>query len=323
MISRNFKEYSKFLSNIRDPASIEESYIKIEKINQLKNKKNAVILAHNYMPPEIFYGVSDITGDSFELAKKAKTIQSDVIIYAGVHFMAETSKILNPQKKVFIPDITASCSLADGITENEVLALKKEHPGTPVLSYINSSTQVKALSDVIVTSSNALKIVESMPESQVILIPDKYLAANVQKRTSKKIYTARASCIVHELFTEFDVKHAQKAGSDITLSHLECRPEVASLTEFSGSTSQFKAQIEEHHAKKVMLMTEYSMIENLAVQMPEIEFSRHSLFCPHMQKITLDKIIYTLENDEYEITIEESLRQKAEGALMRMLQIVG
>ncbi len=315
-------EFTEKLKNIREPEFIRKSWEIVEKIHAIREKKDFLILAHNYMPPEIFYSVADVTGDSFELAKKAMNATESSILFAGVHFMAETAKILNPGKRVFVPDMTASCSLADGISIPEVLRMKKEHPGVPVLSYVNSPASVKSLSDVIVTSANAVKIVEKMPGNEVILIPDKYLAANVQKKTGKKVYVSRASCVVHELFTEVDTEIAERENL-LLLSHLECRPGVAQKTAFSGSTSQFRKVIGENPDREILLMTEYSMVENLSIDLPHRKFRKHPLFCPHMQKVTLEKILYVMENEpvENEIFMEEPLRKKAEAALLKMLEL--
>ncbi|MBK9561826.1 MAG: quinolinate synthase NadA [Micavibrio sp.] len=297
----------------------------IHEINRLKKEKNAVILAHNYMTPDIFYGVGDIVGDSLKLAQEAAKTQADIIVQCGVHFMAETSKVLCPDKKVLIPDMKAGCSLAESITAADVRALKAQHPGIPVVTYVNTSAEVKAESDVCCTSSNALKIVNALGKeghSTVIMTPDKFLAQNVAAQTDVKIIIWDGACIVHERFTAQDVKRvrAQHAGA-IVLAHPECPPEVIAESDYTGSTAQMDDYIKKNQPKKAVLMTECSMSDNIASANPEVEMIGACQMCPYMKRISLPKILACLQNESPEVTVPADIIPRARRAVERMLEL--
>ncbi len=297
----------------------------IHEINRLKKEKNAVILAHNYMTPDIFYGVGDIVGDSLKLAQEAAKTQADIIVQCGVHFMAETSKVLCPDKKVLIPDMKAGCSLAESITAADVRALKAQHPGIPVVTYVNTSAEVKAESDVCCTSSNALKIVNAIGKeghSTVIMTPDKFLAQNVAAQTDVKIIIWDGACIVHERFTAQDVKRvrAQHAGA-IVLAHPECPPEVIAESDYTGSTAQMDDYIKKNQPKKAVLMTECSMSDNIASANPEVEMIGACQMCPYMKRISLPKILACLQNESPEVLVPADIIPRARRAVERMLQL--
>ena len=280
-----------------------------------------MILGHNYMPPEI-YALSDFTGDSFTLSKHASETDAEIILFNGVHFMAETAKILNPQKKVLIADKDAGCSLAESIRRDDVKKLRSKYPGVPVVSYINCTAEIKAESDVICTSANAIKIVNSFDSEQVILIPDEYLAQNVQKETSKSIISWQGKCMVHELFTKEDIEVTRRTYDQVrVIAHPECKSEVAQASDFTGSTSQMGDYIQASKAEKVMLLTECSMGENLKFDFPEVEFVPVCQNCPHMQKITLPKILDCLKEEKYEVSVPEDVIMDAQLALNKMLEI--
>lgn len=297
----------------------------IHEINRLKKEKNAVILAHNYMTPDIFYGVGDIVGDSLKLAQEAAKTQADIIVQCGVHFMAETSKVLCPDKKVLIPDMKAGCSLAESITAADVRALKAQHPGIPVVTYVNTSAEVKAESDVCCTSSNALKIVNALGKeghSTVIMTPDKFLAQNVAAQTDVKIIIWDGACIVHERFTAQDVKRvrAQHAGA-IVLAHPECPPEVIAESDYTGSTAQMDDYIKKNQPKKAVLMTECSMSDNIASANPDVEMIGACQMCPYMKRISLPKILACLQNESPEVLVPAEIIPRARRAVERMLQL--
>lgn len=297
----------------------------IHEINRLKKEKNAVILAHNYMTPDIFYGVGDIVGDSLKLAQEAAKTQADIIVQCGVHFMAETSKVLCPDKKVLIPDMKAGCSLAESITAADVRALKAQHPGIPVVTYVNTSAEVKAESDVCCTSSNALKIVNALGKeghSTVIMTPDKFLAQNVAAQTDVKIIIWDGACIVHERFTAQDVKRvrAQHNGA-IVLAHPECPPEVIAESDYTGSTAQMDDYIKKNQPKKAVLMTECSMSDNIASANPEVEMIGACQMCPYMKRISLPKILACLQNESPEVTVPAEIIPRARRAVERMLEL--
>ncbi|MDH5721235.1 MAG: quinolinate synthase NadA [Spirochaetia bacterium] len=323
--TENRKEHLKKLKKRIEKFSTPDEIAGYEKlileILDLKEQKNAIILGHNYMTPEVFYGISDITGDSLGLAKKAAETDADIILFDGVHFMAETAKILNPEKKVLIADLEAGCSLAESITGKDVRSLKEKHPNIPIVTYINCTADVKAESDIICTSANAVKIVKEIDSDTVIMIPDEYLAGNVQKATGKKLITWPGKCMVHELYTEEDVELARKNYPGITIiAHPECHPDVTALVEFTGSTSLMGKYIEENKPKRVMLLTECSMSDNLMSDFPETEFISTCQTCPHMKKITLEKVLYSLKNEKYEIDVPEDIRIRAKKALDRMFE---
>ncbi len=297
----------------------------IYEINRLKREKNAVILAHNYMTPDIFFGVGDIVGDSLMLAQRASDSTADIIVQCGVHFMAETSKILCPEKKVLMPDMDAGCSLADAITAQDIIDLKKKHPGIPVVTYVNTSAEVKAESDVCCTSSNALKIVNALGDQghdTVIMTPDMYLAQNIATQTDVNIIIWEGSCIVHERFTPQDIIDARKSYDDIVvLAHPECPPNVMAEADYSGSTAQMDNYIKENQPKRAMLMTECSMSDNIAANNPNVEMIGTCQMCPYMKRITLPKILESLQNEEPEIMIDPKISARALKAVTRMLEL--
>ncbi len=293
----------------------------IYEINRLKKEKDAVILAHNYMTPEIFNCVADFAGDSLQLAQQAALVDNQVIIQAGVHFMAETSKILSPEKTVLIPDMRAGCSLASGITAEDVRMLRAKYPGVPIVTYVNTSAEVKAESDICCTSSNALKIVESFDSDTVLMIPDQYLAKNIAKQTDKKILTYAGSCEVHERFTPDNIRQFRKAYPDaVILAHPECPPEVVDEADFSGSTKAMSDYVTDNQPKRVVMVTECSMSDNVAVKNPNVEFVRPCNLCPHMKRITLPKILKALQNMEHEVIVDPAVAERAKLAVDRMLE---
>ena len=292
----------------------------VSEINRLKKEKNAVILAHNYMPPEIFHGVADIIGDSLQLAVEASKTEADIIIQCGVHFMAETSKVINPQKTVLLPDLQAGCSLASSITGADVRLLKQKYPGLPVITYVNTSADVKAESDICCTSSNAADIVRSFDSEKVILIPDKLLAQNVAEETGKKIVTWAGTCMVHDQFTAEELNKYREENPDVViLAHPECAPEVVKAADFTGSTSKIDAYVREKQPASVVLITECSMASNIQVNNPNVNFVKPCTLCPHMKRITLPKILETLQKGSNEITILEEVAEKARAAVQKML----
>jgi len=294
----------------------------IHKINKLKREKNAVILAHNYQTPEIFYGIADIAADSLALAVEAEKTKSNIIVMCGVHFMAETAKLMNPNKKVLLPDMGAGCSLASSITGKDVRMLKEKYPGVPVVTYVNTSAEVKAESDVCCTSANAVKVVESLGVDKVIFLPDHYLANYVQKNTKVKIISWQGTCIVHEKFTGKEVEDIKKENPDIkVIAHPECPPDVISASDFAGSTSSMVKYVKEKQPKKVLLVTECSMSDNVQVDNPNVQFIKPCNLCPHMKKITLNKVYECLKNETNEIKIGHNIAQMARKSVQRMTNI--
>jgi len=298
----------------------------IAEINKLKLEKNAVILGHNYMTPEIFHCVSDFVGDSLALAREASRTDAKIIVQAGVHFMAETSKILCPEKTVLIPDPRAGCSLAASITGADVRLLKAKYPGLPVVTYVNTSAEVKAESDVCCTSSNAVAVVEELAREfgtdTVIMIPDKYLAQNVAKQTGVKVITWEGSCEVHERFTAAEIRDYRQANPGIVvLSHPECPPEVVAESDFSGSTAAMINYVGTRRPARVVMVTECSMSDNVAAEYPDVEFVRPCNLCPHMKRITLDKILHSLQTMTTEVLVEPETSARAKIAIDRMLAI--
>lgn len=294
----------------------------IDAILRLKREKNAVILAHNYQTPEIFHSVADFVGDSLALAREAANCDADVIVQAGVHFMAETSKLLSPEKKVLIPDMRAGCSLADSITAADVRRLREQYPGVPVVTYVNTSAEVKAESDICCTSANAVKVVESLGVPRVIMIPDEFLAQNVAAQTDVEVITWAGHCEVHELFTTDDIERFRLLHPDVVvLAHPECPPEVVQASDFAGSTSGMINYVAEKRPKRVVLITECSMSDNVAVQYPEVEFVRPCQRCPHMKLITLQNIRHALETMSHEVTVDPELAPRARRAIERMLEV--
>ncbi len=294
----------------------------ISEINRLKKEKGAIILAHNYITPEIFHCVADFTGDSLQLAQLASETDSKIIVQAGVHFMAETSKILSPEKTILIPDLNAGCSLAASITANDVRLLHKKYPGIPIVTYVNTSAEVKAESDICCTSSNALAIVESLKSDTVLMIPDQYLARNIAKQTKKKILTWQGTCEVHERFTPDDVLKLRKKWSGvIVLAHPECTPDVVTEADFTGSTGAMNNYVRDKKPEKVLLMTECSMSDNLSVENPGVEFVRLCNSCPYMKLISLQNILTCLQTMTHEVTIDPSITARARLAVERMLAV--
>ncbi|WP_136621130.1 MULTISPECIES: quinolinate synthase NadA [Mesorhizobium] len=294
----------------------------IEAILDLKLQRNAVILAHNYQTPEIFHCVADIVGDSLALARKAMSVEADVIVLAGVHFMAETAKLLNPQKTVLIPDLRAGCSLADSITAADVRLLRQRYPGVPVVTYVNTSAEVKAESDICCTSGNAKAVVESLGVPRVIMLPDEYLAQNIAARTDVEIIAWKGHCEVHERFTPADIRQLREDHPGvIVLAHPECPPDVVAEADFSGSTAAMSDYVGRQKPPRVVLMTECSMSDNVAVEHPEVEFIRPCNLCPHMKRITLANIRTALEQNRHEVTIAPEIAGRARLAVERMLAV--
>ena len=292
----------------------------IDAINKLKLLRRAVILAHNYQPPEIFHAVADITGDSLALAQRGAATSADVIVLCGVHFMAETAKILSPSKTVLIPDVDAGCSLAASITAADVRLLRQRYPGAPVVSYVNTSAGVKAESDVCCTSANAVHVVDSLDEDTVIFLPDKYLGQYVARQTSKRLILWEGACEVHERFTAAEIR-AMRAPGVIVLAHPECPPDVLDAADFVGSTAAMSDRIRHAGTDRVLLITECSMADNLAIEFPNVEFTRPCNLCPHMQRITLPKILSALQNLAPAVEVDPQLAMRARAAVQRMLEI--
>ena len=294
----------------------------IARIDELKLERNAVILAHNYQTPEIFHGVADIVGDSLALAYEAARTKADVIVLCGVHFMAETAKLLNPEKTVLIPDLRAGCSLAESITAADVRLMRERYPGVPVVTYVNTSAEVKAESDVCCTSGNAIRVVEALGAPRVIFLPDRYLAQYVASHSSVEIIAWEGSCEVHERFTGDEVRSYRKSHAGVTvLAHPECPPDVLKEADYVGSTAGMIRYVDERRPAKVVMITECSMSDNVAVEFPKIEFVRPCNLCPHMKQNSLPKILRSLETLEYEITIDAAVAQRARAAVERMLEI--
>jgi quinolinate synthase len=292
----------------------------IDAILALKRARNAVILAHNYQTPEIFHCVADLVGDSLALAREATRASADVIVLAGVHFMAETAKLLNPAKTVLIPDDAAGCSLAASITPADVRLLRQRYPGVPVITYVNTSAAVKAESDICCTSGNAKKIVESLGASRVIMLPDEYLARNVAAETSVEIIAWAGHCEVHERFTADEIREVREQYPGIVvLAHPECPPEVVAAADFAGSTAAMNDYVATRKPARVVMVTECSMSDNVAVDHPGIEFVRPCNLCPHMKRITLANIRRSLETLTHEVTIDPVVASGARRAVERML----
>ena len=294
----------------------------IHEINKLKKEKNAVILAHNYQTPEIFHGIADFASDSLALAIEATRTQADIIVMCGVHFMAETVKLMNPNKKVLLPDMSAGCSLSSPITGKDVRVLKEKYPGVPVVSYINTSADVKAETDVCCTSANAVKVVESLGVEKVIFLPDDYLAKYVASNTKVKIISWKGTCIVHEQFTAKEINEIKDQNPGIVvIAHPECPPDVINAADFTGSTSGMSDYVKKNQPKKVMMVTECSMSDNVQVENPKVEFIKPCNLCPYMKKITLPKILDCLKKESNEIIIPSNLMEKAKLSVERMTLI--
>jgi len=294
----------------------------IAAIQALKRDRNAIVLAHNYMTPEIFHGVADIQGDSLALAREAAASDADVLVVAGVHFMAETAKLVNPRKTVLIPDPDAGCSLAESITAADVRALRAQYPGVPVVTYVNTSAAVKAESDICCTSGNAVQVVESLRMPRVIMLPDRFLADYVARRTRVDIIPWAGQCEVHERFCAQDVVDMRRSVPGVSiLAHPECPPDVLDAADHVGSTAGMIAWLRTHRPRKAFLVTESSMTDNLAAEMPETRFVKPDAPCPHMKRITLAGIRRALETLEPRVELDPDLLIRARAPVERMLAI--
>jgi quinolinate synthase len=294
----------------------------IEAINRLKKERNAIILAHNYQTPEIYHCVADFVGDSLALAREATKVDADVIVLAGVHFMAETAKLLNPKKTVIIPDMDAGCSLAESITGADIRLLRQKYPGVPVVTYVNTSAEVKAECDICCTSGNALKVVESLGSDRVIFLPDEYLARYVASQTKVDVIMWRGHCEVHERFTGQQIDDYRKNFKDVVvIAHPECPPDVLEVVDFVGSTAGMLDYVGKNRPKRVLMVTECSMSDNVAAEYPDVEFVRPCNLCPHMKKITLPKILDSLETLSPTVEIDPAVAARARRAVERMLEI--
>ncbi|MFQ5739574.1 MAG: quinolinate synthase NadA [Acidobacteriota bacterium] len=293
----------------------------IAAINQWKRQRNAVILGHNYQTPEIFHGVADLTGDSLALAQMAVKTDADIIVLCGVHFMAETAKLLNPRKTVLIPDLEAGCSLASSITGEDVRLLRQRHPGAPVVSYVNTSAEVKAESDICCTSANAVRVVESLNSDRVIFLPDEYLANYVARQTEVEIIAWHGHCEVHERFSAQDLRTYRESYPGIEiLAHPECPPDVLAEADFVGSTSGMIGHVKERRPARAVMVTECSMSDNVAVECRDVQFVRPCNLCPHMKRITLPKIYRSLIDLQYKVDVEPAIAERAGRAVARMME---
>ena len=335
--------YKKLERVLSDQYSEAELLLKAEmadKINKLKKKRNAVILGHNYMEPALFHTVPDFTGDSLGLSRNAAETDKDVIVFCGVEFMAETAKILSPEKTVLVPSNRAGCSLASSITAEDVRKLKAQFPGVPVVTYINTYADVKAETDICCTSGNAKEVVESLNSEAVIFLPDEYLAGNIAKETGKHIIFPskkkvdnndldvqligwHGKCEVHDQFTVEDIENVRATHPDVfVLAHPECRPEVVDASDFSGSTSEIIKYIQENDLQKYLLLTECAMGDNIHAENPNREMLRMcAVRCPYMNQIQLKDTYEALLFNQYEIKIPEHIRLRAFKAVDRMLRI--
>ncbi|MFQ5628050.1 MAG: quinolinate synthase NadA [bacterium] len=313
-------------------------------INRLKAERDAIILGHNYMEPALFHSVPDFTGDSLELCRKAAQTDKDVIVFCGVRFMAETAKILNPEKTVLLPSQNAGCSLAASICAEDVRQLRQRFPKVPIVSYINTYADVKAESDICCTSGNAARVVGALKSDSVIFLPDEYLAKNVARETGKKIIFPESAsfsgngnsngihsgiigwqgkCEVHDKFTVEDIRNARQQFPEVVvLAHPECSPEVVEASDVSGSTSAMARYVAESQARRYLLLTECSMGDNIAADNPDKEMVRLcSIRCPHMNEITLEDTLDSLRNNRYVVDVAEDIRLRARRAVERMLEI--
>lgn len=293
----------------------------IDAINTLKRERGAVVMAHSYQSPEVFHGVADVTGDSLALAQAAADCDAGIVVLAGVHFMAESAKILAPHVKVLIPDPLAGCSLADSITAADVRMLRARHPGAPVVTYVNTSAEVKAESDACCTSANAVQVVEAMGADKVIFLPDRYLGAHVASQTSVQLVLWDGRCEVHETFTAAEARHARERFDARLVAHPECPPEVLAEADFVGSTSAMGAWLEREQPERVALITECSMADNLRLRFPATEFIKPCNLCPHMKRITLQNIHACLRDLGPEVTVPDEVAARARRALERMLAV--
>ena len=310
------------LSATMTPFEIEAHLPLIEEIRLLKKEKDAVLLVHNYQTPDIYHGIADFVGDSLGLSRKAAEVDCERILFCGVHFMAETAKLLNPGRKVLIPDLEAGCSLSESITVDDVRRLKAKHPGVPVVCYVNTPAAIKAESDICCTSGNAVKVVNSLKSGEIIFIPDEYLGQNVARETDKEVITHPGHCMVHEQFTVADIQNYREQFPGIeVIAHPECPPEVVKAADYSGSTAGMENHIAASSSKKIMLITECSLSDNLRARFPDRDFQVPCTICPHMKKITLEKILRSLKEDIYAIEIPEAIAKKARRAVERMMEI--
>ncbi len=294
----------------------------IEEIDELKRERNAIVAAHNYMTPDIYHLAADIKGDSLALAQTALETEAEVIVLAGVHFMAETAKIINPEKTVLIPDLLAGCSLADGITGADVRRLKKEHPGVPVVTYVNTSAEVKAESDITCTSSNAVAVVESLGVDKVIFTPDQYLGRWVATQTDVEVILWEGACIVHERFTGEEIADFRRdAGPIQVIAHPECPPDVLAEADYVGSTHGMIQWVTRNQPDRVMMITECSMADNVASQTPNTEYIRPCNLCPYMKRITLSNIRDSLATMTHQVEIDPAIAERARAAVTRMLEV--
>ena len=294
----------------------------IYEINRLKKEKNIAILTHNYQTPEIFHCVSDIVGDSLKLAYEARDSKADTIVLCGVHFMAETAKILSPEKNVLIPDERAGCSLSESITADDIRLLKQKYPGVPVVTYVNTSAEVKAETDVCCTSGNAKHVVESLGTDRVIFLPDEYLAKNIAKQTKVEIIAWKGRCEVHERFTAEEIlAYKNQHKNIVVLAHPECSPDVVAVSDFSGSTAGMNNYVKNNQPQKVIMVTECSMSDNVAIENPNVEFIRPCNLCPHMKRISLKKIFDAIRYNQYQVEVNKDIINKARISIDRMLEI--
>ncbi len=294
----------------------------VEAINALKKERNAVILAHNYQTPEIYNCVADFVGDSLQLAREASKVDADIIVQCGVHFMAETSKIRNPDKTVLIQDSQAGCSLAASITGEDVRLLRERYPGVPVVAYVNTSAEVKAEVDICCTSSNAVPVVESLGSDTVIFLPDRYLAKYVASQTKVKIIAWTGACEVHERFTADELRLYRENDPSIRIiAHPECPPDVIEEADFTGSTAHMNDWVRDKRPKRVVMVTECSMADNVQAELPEVEFVRPCNLCPHMKRITLPKILDSLVYMQEEVVIDPVIAAKARRGVERMVHL--
>jgi quinolinate synthase len=294
----------------------------IEEIEALKRERNAIVLAHNYMTPDIFHGVADLSGDSLALAKLAADTDAEIIVMAGVHFMAETAKIINPERTVLISDLSAGCSLAEGITGADVRLLRERYPGVPVVTYVNTPAEVKAESDICCTSSNAVQVVESLGVDRVIFLPDRYLGQWVASQTDVDVILWEGSCMVHERFTAEELRGYRQAHSGIRIiAHPECPPDVLAEADYVGSTSGMISWVHRERPGKVVMITECSMSDNVAAEAPDIDFVRPCNLCPHMKRITLEGIRDALLHRRHEVTVPENVAARARASVERMLAV--
>ena len=319
-----FRNLTETLRATMPEHEIDEALPLIKEIHCLKKEKNALILGHNYMTPDVYHGVSDFTGDSLALARKAASVDSDIILFNGVHFMAETAAILNPDRLVLIADPKAGCSLAESINAEDVRELKRQFPDIPVVTYVNCSAAVKAETDICCTSANALQVIESLPNSKVIFLPDVYLAQNIQNQTDKEIiYWEKGKCMVHEQYNVDDLDAARDQFDDLLIiAHPECPPEVIESADFSGSTSEMGSYITKNHAKNLLLLTECGMADNLRSEFQDRHFISTCHTCPHMKRIHLKGIRDALLYTQYEVKVPEEIQIKARKAVDRMLTLV-